>query len=263
VKRAALALGLPVAQPEELRSAGGRSALLAWHPDVLAVVAYGLILPQAALDVPRLGCLNIHASLLPRWRGAAPIQRAILSGDSETGVSIMRMEAGLDTGPVYLERRVAIGRECTSAALHDELARLGSAALLEALEGISAGTLLPQPQPTEGVTYATKIDKAEARIDWTQPAAFIDRQIRAFVPWPVADTLYGGEQLRIHRAAPTADAGPGDAPGDAAFDPALGLRVRCGAGSIRVLELQRSGRRKVDAADFGRALGGAVVRFGG
>jgi methionyl-tRNA formyltransferase len=175
VKQAALAANLPVAQPETLKTEEGRTPLVDWKPDVLVVVAYGLILPTAALSIPRLGCLNIHASLLPRWRGAAPIQRAILAGDSETGITIMQMEPGLDTGPMLLKREVPIAPDDTGGSLHDRLADLGANAILEALDRLNSGTILAEPQPQEGVTYAAKLEKAEARIDWTARANEIER----------------------------------------------------------------------------------------
>ena len=200
VKAAALAHGIAVSQPLTLKDEAGRAEFAAWRPDVLVVVAYGLILPPAALAIPRLGCLNIHASLLPRWRGAAPIQRAILAGDAQTGVTIMVMDVGLDTGPMLLKKEVRIGADETGGSLHDRLATLGGAALLEALEGHAAGTLRPTAQPAEGVTYAAKIDKAEALIDWTRDALEIERQVRAFNPWPVAETRLEGEQLRVFEA---------------------------------------------------------------
>ena len=261
VKEFALAHGLPVAQPVTLRTAEGRAPLAAWGPDVMVVVAYGLILPPEALALPRCGCLNIHASLLPRWRGAAPIQRALLAGDPETGVAIMQMDAGLDTGPVLLERRVVIGPDEDSPALHARLAALGAAALLEALDGIEAGTLTPQAQSAEGATYAAKLDKSEARIDWREDAAAIARRVRALRPWPVAETLLHGEQVRLHRAralpdaaAPAAGAAPSAAPGAL-----LGLEddmlvVACGRGRLGILELQRAGRRSMTAREFANGL---------
>ncbi len=263
VKRAALERQLPVAQPETLKTAAGRAALEGWAPDVLVVVAYGLILPREVLALPRHGCLNIHASLLPRWRGAAPIQRAILAGDAETGVSIMQMDAGLDTGPVLLERRLAIAARHTGASLHDELARLGAATLLEALDGVGSGTLIAHPQPAEGATYAAKIDRAEARIDWARGADEIERQVRAFTPWPVAETTLGGELLKILAARVVPDPNL-DRPGDNSpeqgakiFDPGsiIGIRgdsilVRCGQGTLGLSVLQRPGRRPVTAKDF-------------
>ena len=261
VKEFALAHGLPVAQPTTLRTPEGRAALAAWRPELMVVVAYGLILPSEALALPRRGCLNIHASLLPRWRGAAPIQRAVLAGDAQTGVTIMQMDAGLDTGPVLLERCVTIGPEDDSASLHATLALLGAAALLEAIDGLESGALQPRPQPADGVTYASKIDKAEARIDWHEDAAAIARRIRAFRPWPVAETRLRGEQLRIHRARalpePTADAAPSD--GRIAPGTVLGLQddmlvVACGRGRLGILELQRAGRRSMGAREAAQGL---------
>jgi methionyl-tRNA formyltransferase len=257
VKEFALTRGLPVAQPATLRTPEGRAALEAWRPDLMVVVAYGLILPPEALALPRLGCLNIHASLLPRWRGAAPIQRAILAGDAETGVAIMQMDAGLDTGPVLLERRLPIGADDDSAGLHATLAALGAAALLEAIDGLESGALRPRPQAEAGATYAPKIGKAEARIDWSEDAAAIARRIRAFRPWPVAETQYRGEQLRIHRARALQD---GAVPGSAAAPgTVLGLEddmwvVACGRGRLGILELQRAGRRSMGAREFAQGL---------
>ncbi len=276
VKQAAQAAGLPIDQPQTLKTDEGRAALTSWRPDVLVVVAYGLILPPAALSIPRLGCVNIHASLLPRWRGAAPIQRAILAGDSETGTTIMLMDAGLDTGPMLLQRHMTIERHDSGGSLHDRLAIQGAEALIEALTGLDSGTLRPQPQPSEGVTYAAKLDKAEARIDWTGRAIEIERKVRAFNPWPIAETRYEGEQLRILRAiaVPGATEGQGGAPpgtmlafGDAPAEPRTenprvagsnpALLVQCGEGRLAVLEVQRPGRRPVSARDFANT--GAVL----
>jgi methionyl-tRNA formyltransferase len=209
VKAAALAHGIPVSQPLSLKDEAGRAELLAWRPDALVVVAYGLILPPAALGIPRLGCINIHASLLPRWRGAAPIQRAILAGDATSGVTIMLMDVGLDTGPMLLRKEVPIESNETGGSLHDRLSVLGGAALIEALEGHAAGTLRAIPQPTDGVTYAAKLEKAEALIDWTRDAIEIERQVRAFNPWPIAETRLEGEQLRVFQAR-AEDGGLGD-----------------------------------------------------
>ena len=255
VKEFALSRGLPIAQPATLRTAEGRSALEAWRPDVLVVVAYGLILPPEALAIPRLGCINIHASLLPRWRGAAPVQRAILEGDAETGVTIMLMDAGLDTGPILLQRPLPISLSDDTGSVLESLAALGAPALLEAIEGLEAGTLQPQSQPASGATYAKKIDKAEARIDWREAVSAIDRRVRAFRPWPVAETTYRGEQVRIHRARPVPEAAAVDAPPGSI----LGLRddmllVACGSGVLGVLELQRAGRRSVSAREFANSL---------
>jgi methionyl-tRNA formyltransferase len=261
VKQAAERHGYPILQPQTLKDPAARDALAALRPDVLVVVAYGLILPQAVLDLPRLGCVNIHASLLPRWRGAAPIQRAILAGDAETGVSIMQMNAGLDTGPVLLQKRIAIAATDTSGSLHDKLAALGAPALLEALEGLSNGTLRAVEQPAEGVSYAEKLHKSEARLDWTRTARELDRQVRAFNPWPVAETQLDGEPLRILAAHPD------DTAGDNGAGAVIGLRhdaivVACGQGTLHITELQRAGRRPVSARDFANSRPIAGKRLG-
>ncbi len=202
VKRRALELGLDVQQPVTLKVSGAIAQLASYRADLMVVVAYGLLLPQAILDVPRLGCLNIHGSLLPRWRGAAPIHRAILAGDARTGVTIMQMDAGLDTGPMLLTRATGIGARETCGELHDRLAQLGAEAVVEAIEDWTAGRIAPVAQPTEGVTYAAKIRKEEAVIDWSQSAVSIARQVRAFNPWPVAETRWRGDQLRVWQADP-------------------------------------------------------------
>jgi methionyl-tRNA formyltransferase len=268
VKIAARAWQLPLWEPQTLAAGAELATLRAWDPELLVVVAYGLILPREVLALPPLGCVNIHASLLPRWRGAAPIQRALLAGDFETGVSIMRMDAGLDTGPLFLQRRMLIRGEHTGGSLAAELATLGAAALIEALEGLAAGTLTATPQPAQGVTYAAKIDKAEARIDWSADAAAIERQVRAFNPWPVAETRFEGEQLRIHgaHALPPCEPAPksaSNAPIKAAncSDPGTivsvnreSVVVQCGHGCLALTEVQRPGRRVVPAAEYARAL---------
>ena len=269
VKQTAQSHGIPVAQPQSLKSEAERAELVLWRPDVLVVVAYGLILPRAALDLPRLGCLNIHASLLPRWRGAAPIQRAVLAGDRETGVTIMRMEAGLDTGPMLVQERVAIGDGESAGALHDRLAQLGARSLLKALEGLENKAIRETPQPAEGVTYAAKIDKAEAVIDWTRSAAEIERKVRAFNPWPIAETVFGGEQLRIHaaRTVVAASAGPGAVatalsqsgsggqsatalPGTILAVDGDSIAVACGQGALALTTVQRPGGKTISARDF-------------
>jgi len=265
VKEAALAAGLPIAQPQTLKTEEGRAALVEWAPDVLVVVAYGLILPPAALTIPRLGCVNIHASLLPRWRGAAPIQRAILAGDEQTGVTIMQMDAGLDTGPMLLVRPMPIEPEDTAATLEARLAQSGADALLEALNGLANGTIVPTPQPEEGVTYAAKLEKAEARIDWTARAIEIERKVRAFNPRPIAETLYQGEQLRILRARAETDDSHrlgGQPPGTILSTSERAVLVQCGLGRLAITEVQRAGKRPVSARDFansgplvGRRLG--------
>ena len=200
VQARAEALGIPVRHPNSLKGAEAQAEFAALEADVTVVVAYGLILPQAILDAPRNGCLNIHASLLPRWRGAAPIHRAIMAGDAETGVCIMQMDAGLDTGPVLLRAETSITPGDTAGALHDRLAALGAGLLLDALKGIEQGTISPVPQAADGVTYAPKIEKQEARIDWTRPAREIERQIRAFNPFPGAVTRVRGTELKVWRA---------------------------------------------------------------
>jgi methionyl-tRNA formyltransferase len=261
VKQAAERHGLTILQPQTLKDQAARDAVAALRADVLVVVAYGLILPQLVLDLPRLGCVNIHASLLPRWRGAAPIQRAILAGDAETGVSIMQMNAGLDTGPVLLQKRIAISAVDTGGSLHDKLAALGATALLEALEGLSNGTLRAVEQPAEGVNYAEKLHKSEAGIDWTRSARELDRQVRAFNPWPVAETQLDGEQLRI--LAARAD----DTAADDAAGTVIGVRndaivVACGQGTLHISELQRPGKRPVSARDFANSCPIAGKRLG-
>jgi methionyl-tRNA formyltransferase len=262
VKLAALERGVPVSQPVTLKTEADRADLAGWQPDVLVVVAYGLILPRAALELPRLGCVNIHASLLPRWRGAAPIQRAILAGDARTGVSIMRMDVGLDTGPVFLERVVSIGPRETGGSLHDRLAAVGGPAILQVLDELAANSAESRPQSEDGITYAAKIDKAEALIDWRREAAEIERKVRAFNPWPVAETRLDGEQLRIYGAR-AGDAAPGGVePGTIAEIRADSIVVACGRGSLALTELQRPGRKPVAARDLintldlvGRRLG--------
>jgi methionyl-tRNA formyltransferase len=253
---------LPIAQPPTLKTPEGRAELALWAPDVLVVVAYGLILPQAALDLPRLGCVNIHGSLLPRWRGAAPIQRAILAGDAETGVTIMQLDAGLDTGPMLLERRRSIGLHDTAGDLHDALAELGAVALIEALDGLGAGTLRPRAQPATGASYAPKIDKAEATLDWTASANALDAQVRAFNPWPIAETRFGSETLRVLRACVAESGGAHGAPGTLLGIADDGLRIACGEGVLAIGELQRAGKRPISARDFANAVRVAGLRFG-
>jgi methionyl-tRNA formyltransferase len=257
VKQVALELGLEVAQPERLHgNSEALSRLVSWQPDVMVVVAYGLILPRAVLELPRLGCLNIHASLLPRWRGAAPIQRAILAGDAETGVCIMQMDEGLDTGPVLACASVSIGAETTAATLHDQLAQLGARQLLQILEDCAAGTLKATPQPDSGVTYAHKLSKAEADIDWHRTAIAIDRQIRAFHPWPGAQTRFDGEVVKLlaSRVGKPQAAAAVAAPGTVLGLNGDALEIACGEGMVQALELQRAGRKPVSARDFHNAL---------
>lgn len=260
VKQCALRHSLPVEQPPTLRDPEAVERLAALRPDVMVVVAYGLILPANVLAIPRLGCVNIHASLLPRWRGAAPIHRALLAGDEVTGVTIMQMDAGLDTGPMLIERATPIESTDTSGTLHDRLAQMGADALREALEGISNGTLTPRAQPAEGATYAAKIRKEEARIDWTRTAIEIDRQVRAFNPWPVAETRWNGQQLRIWQAT-AIDEACNAAPGTIIGGGADGIRVATGAGILNMKRVQLAGRKAVSAAEYLNAqrLDGAVL----
>lgn len=258
VKKAAESLGLPLRQPASLRGDETQSSLRSLGADVMVVVAYGLILPPAVLDIPRMGCINIHASLLPRWRGAAPIQRAILAGDSQTGVSLMRMDSGLDTGPVLTTATLSLRGDETAQTVHDALAKLGAEALPDCLTGLADGSLRAEPQPAEGSTYAPKLDKQEARVDWTQEAATIHRAIRAFNPWPVAHSPLDGEVTRIWSAR----LGPAKlhhgAPGEIIAATDEGLIVACGNGALTITELQFPGKRRMAAGEAarGRALAG-------
>ncbi|MED5620488.1 methionyl-tRNA formyltransferase [Ideonella sp. BN130291] len=262
VKQLAQAHTIPVLQPRSLRldgkypddaAAAGRQLVEA-RLDVLVVAAYGLILPQWVLDLPRLGCLNIHASLLPRWRGAAPIHRAIEAGDTRTGITIMQMDAGLDTGDMLLVEPLEIAADDTTGTLHDRLAALGGRLIVEALEAAACGGLPRRPQPLEGVSYAHKIDKSEAAIDWSLPAAVIERRVRAFDPFPGASFQLGGDAIKLWRAALRADAG--GEPGTLVHADAQRLTVACGEGSLDLLELQRPGGRRqpVQAFVHGRPL---------
>ena len=262
VKREALVRGIPVLQPGSLKGALAGDALRALQPDLLVVVAYGLILPKAILAIPRQGCWNVHASLLPRWRGAAPIQRAIEAGDRETGVCLMQMEAGLDTGPVLLSQKLAIGDGETGGQLHDRLAALGAQTLADGLGLLRAGMRpVPQAQPDAGVTYARKLDKAEARLDWTQPASVLARKVRAFNPWPMADALLAGERVRVHGAI--AIEGAADAaPGRVLAVGRDGIDVACGDGALRIRVLQREGGRAITAADYLNARGAQFADAG-
>ncbi|MFD0667850.1 methionyl-tRNA formyltransferase [Ramlibacter sp. MAHUQ-53] len=268
VKQFAVDHGIPVSQPLSLRldgkypedAAAARGALEAARPDVMVVAAYGLILPQWTLDLPRAGCLNIHASLLPRWRGAAPIHRAIEAGDAETGVTIMQMDAGLDTGDMLLVERLPIAAGDTTGSLHDKVADLGARMIVEALERVARGGLRPVPQPAEGVTYAHKIEKAEAQVDWSLPAELIERRVRAFDPFPGAATHLGGEAVKIWGAALAAGAGR---PGTVLAVEADGITVACGEGALRLTQLQRAGGKRLGVADFLRGFPlAAGQRFG-
>lgn len=269
VKAFAVEHGIPVVQPRSLKLDGrfpddahaARQALLEARADVMVVAAYGLILPQWVLDLPPKGCLNIHASLLPRWRGAAPIHRAIEAGDERTGVTIMQMDAGLDTGDMLLTEEVAIRPGETTGSLHDRLAVLGGRMIVEALEIVACGGLVRTPQPAEGITYAHKIDKAEAAIDWSLSAHVIERRIRAFDPFPGASTTLDGELLKVWKAEPADGQAP---PGTVVATDAEGVTVACGHGALRLLELQRAGARRAPAKLLVQAVPGLVgKRLGG
>ncbi len=259
VKKIALANGLPLLQPESLRDEVVVARLRQAKADIMVVAAYGLILPQAVLEVTPLGCINIHASLLPRWRGAAPIQRAILAGDQETGISIMQMDAGLDTGPILLQRSLPIAEDDTAATLHDKLAALGGDAALDVLAALEKGTLKPVPQPMVGVTYAHRVSKHEARLDWTRPALEVERTVRAYNPAPGAHTSLLGDALKVWRGrADQAEQVAGE-PGQVIEIGVAGLRVACGRGVLDILELQRPGGRRQAVAEF---LRGNAISLG-
>ncbi|RMF07937.1 MAG: methionyl-tRNA formyltransferase [Alphaproteobacteria bacterium] len=248
VHQAAAAHGIPVFTPARLKDAAEQDRFRAHDLDAAVVVAYGLILPRPILDAPRFGCINVHASLLPRWRGAAPIQRAIMAGDAETGVSIMKMDEGLDTGPVLATQRTAITSDDTAGTLHDRLAKMGAALLVPTLVSYATGALHPRPQPEQGVTYASKIDKDEARIDWTRPAAEIARQIRAMAPYPGAWCLHRGNRLKVLQAEPTGGERTAS-PGTVVAAP---LTVQCKDGGLALLTVQRAGKSPMTAEELVR-----------
>jgi methionyl-tRNA formyltransferase len=260
VKSLALEHGLPVLQPETLKSTEAQAELADFEADIMVVVAYGLILPQAVLDIPRLGCLNVHASLLPRWRGAAPIQRAIEAGDSESGVTIMQMDAGLDTGAMLLIKRTPITAATTGGELHDELARLGGEAIVEALDALAGEGLDATPQPEAGVTYAAKLSKAEAELDFSRPATELAAKVRAFNPWPVAWCQLGDERLRLLMAetARRHDDEHASMPGTLLAPDSDALRIACGARGDEVLRVTRAqlpGGKPLTARDLLNAQG--------
>jgi len=261
VKQLAMQYDLPVYQPHSLKTEAAQQVLVALQPDLMVVIAYGLILPPEVLAIPRLGCVNVHASLLPRWRGAAPIQRAILAGDAETGVCLMQMDAGLDTGPVLASTVSPIVAEDTGSRLHDKLAQLGAQLLSDNLSRLEQGQLEPRQQDEVLACYAGKLEKSEARIDWRAPAVEIMRRIRAFNAWPVAETRYADRQLRIWDAI----VAPGEAealPGTVQSVDKTGIEVACGAGRLRLLELQLPGARAITAGEFINAHAIAGVRLG-
>ncbi|KTT31763.1 methionyl-tRNA formyltransferase [Pseudomonas oryzihabitans] len=247
VKQLALAHGIPVEQPPTLRDPAAQATLAALEPDLLVVVAYGLILPQAVLDIPRLGCINSHASLLPRWRGAAPIQRALEAGDAESGVTVMRMEAGLDTGPMLSKVTTALTAEDTGGSLHDRLAALGAAAVVQALPGLADGSLHGEVQNDDLATYANKLNKDEARLDWGRPAAELERRIRAFDPWPLCHTALAGEPLKVWSAELAEGHG---VPGMVLDADRSGLLIACGEGALRLTRLQLPGGKPLAFADL-------------
>jgi len=250
VKQVAVDNNIPVEQPESLKKdPAAIEKLKSYAPDVMIVAAYGLLLPQTVLDIPTYGCLNIHASLLPRWRGAAPIQRAILAGDSETGITIMQMDAGLDTGDMLLKKPLLISDSMNAGELHDQLAALGSKAILETLDAMSTGGLHPEQQDNALATYAKKLDKDEAWINWTQPAQHLDRQIRAFNPWPVAQTRLDDKIMRI-RKAQVIDAATNRTPGTIVNVSTDSIDVACGAGQLRLLDGQLPGGKPMSIKDL-------------
>jgi methionyl-tRNA formyltransferase len=251
IKRLAQAHGLSLYQPERLKDPATHAPIhaAAGDADIMVVAAYGLILPQAVLDLPRLGCINIHASLLPRWRGAAPIQRAIEAGDATTGVTIMQMDAGLDTGAMLLGEALSINADDNAVSVHDKLAVLGARLIVDALGRFES--LRPVVQPADGVTYATKISKDEATIDWRRPAVELDRQVRAFNPFPGASAMCNGTTLKIWRTAPTIGSGK---PGTVLAVDEQGITVACGAGALRLDELQKSGGKRLGSGDFLRGF---------
>ncbi len=264
VKQAALAAGIPVEQPESLKAAEAQARLRDYAPDLMVVIAYGLVLPRKVLAIPRLGCWNAHASLLPRWRGAAPIQRAILAGDAETGVCLMRMEAGLDTGPVLLSEMTPIRADDTGGSLHDRLAEMGARVLAEGLRRIITDeTLHAAAQAETGAAYAHKLEKSEAELDFSRPAIELERKVRAFDPWPVAEANVAGERVRVWKAE-ARDVGLGtpdsEKPGEVVNASKHGIDIACGEGVLRILKLQRAGGRVVDAVDYVNARADLRVR---
>lgn len=261
VKQAAEQHQIPVLQPERLRADAAVAALAAAQLDLLVVVAYGQLLSETVLQTPRLGCINVHASLLPRWRGAAPIERAIEAGDSETGVAVMQVEQRLDSGPVFLREAWPIRPDHTGGSLHDELAVLGGQALVATLEGLERGCLQAEPQEEARANYAQKLKKLEARIDWTQPAADIERRIRAFNPRLMAHAELLGIDLRIARARCDAEPASALRPGEVLTLPPARLLVGTGTTPLELLEVQPAGKRKMPAADFLRGQAGAVARM--
>lgn len=250
VHKAAEAVGIAVRTPVSLRKPPEQVEFASFGADLAVVAAYGLILPQAILDAPRFGCLNVHGSLLPRWRGAAPMQRALLAGDSETGITIMQMDAGLDTGAMLLKGTIPITAATTASVLHDAMAGLGAKLIVDAVAGVAEGRLTPQPQPAEGVTYAAKLTREDGRLDWTADAAYVERQIRALTPWPGCWFDAGAERIKVLAAEPVCET-PAAAPGTVIDDR---LTIVCSGGAVRLTKVQRPGKAPVDGAAFLRGF---------
>jgi methionyl-tRNA formyltransferase len=248
VARTAERLGLPLRCPESLRDPETEATFAALNADLAVVAAYGLLLPRPILDAPRLGCINLHASLLPRWRGAAPIQRALLAGDRETGVTIIQLEPALDSGPILAMERIPIAPDSTAASLHDDLAGLAASMVVPVIDALASGRARPRPQPEEGVTYAGKLDKAEGRLDWRQPAAALERQLRALNPWPGCWTTFQGQRLRVLAGEVAEGYG---LPGEVLDER---LTVACGEGALRLTRLQRAGGRPLASEEFLRGF---------
>ncbi len=257
VKQVALERGLPLSQPQSLRTPESLAQLVAWRAEVIVVAAFGQILRRDVLDLPAHGCLNVHASLLPRWRGAVPVAAAILAGDEVTGVTIMRMDAGLDTGPILAQREERLQPDDTRATLEGRLARLGAALLVETLAAYLAGDLVPRPQPEESVTYAGQLRKEDGRLDWSRPAVELDRRVRAFTPWPGAFTTWRGRRFKVLRAVPL-PAWRGDVPPGMVVALADGVVVATGEGALRLEEVQLAGKRPMDIEAFLRGQIGFV-----
>ena len=250
IKQHALALGLPVFQPERVKDPSVVAQIEHLHPDLIIVVGYGQILPQQLLDLPRIGCWNVHASLLPRWRGAAPIQRAIEAGDRQTGICLMQMENGLDQGPILLQAETAIGDDETAGQLHDRLAQLGADILAKGLTRALNGSVLPATtQSTHGVTYAHKLEKSHARLDWSLSAIDLARKVRAFHPWPIAEAMLANERIRIHHATPI-EKNHSSVPGRVLKASKYALDIACGQGALRLVKVQRPGGLAISAADY-------------
>ncbi|MBF0136799.1 MAG: methionyl-tRNA formyltransferase [Magnetococcus sp. DMHC-1] len=258
VKKVGMAHAIPVYQPARLRDPEAVATLRTLAPDLVVVAAYGQILSPEILAIPLHGCINIHASLLPRWRGAAPIQHALLAGDTHSGVTIMQMEAGLDTGPILARREVVLTGTTTGGSLHDELSHLGADLLLETIRKLQAGEVTPQPQPETGVTYANKLTRTAGRIDWREKAVIIERQVRALNPWPGAFSTLAGKVVKIHAAYPKQGEEQG-VPGEVVALPLDGLEVTCGEGHLVLTELQTEGKKRIPAREW---VKGAAVEPG-